>query len=197
MKILITCFSLILLSGCGTTKLVEHWQDESFSRDQLDNVLIVAVTINESNRFLFERSIKSAMSKAGLNGLVSSQVMGDAYPTKEAVKKYISTHSIDYIVATKMSNLKVEKNYVPPAIRTYYTGPFYPSFDRYYDGRDTITLTREAYVDTTSTAVLVTTVFDAKTSKPVWIGRTEAFEARSANKLAKNMARSFWKNVDR
>ncbi|MFT4631400.1 MAG: hypothetical protein ACJAWK_001512 [Candidatus Azotimanducaceae bacterium] len=197
MKTLFTCLFLSLLSGCGSTKLVEHWQDESFSRDQFNNVLIVAATINNTNRFLFEKSIKSSMDEEGLNGLVSMEVIGDAFPTKEMVQKYISNHPVDYIMATKMSNMKVEKDYVPPSIRTYYTGPYYPSYGHYYNDNSTVTLTRDAYVDTKTTAVLVTTIFDAKTQKPVWIGRTEAFEAHSANKLATTMARSFWKNVNR
>jgi hypothetical protein len=197
MKALFTCLFLIFLGGCQSTKLVEHWQDESFSRDQLNNVLIVAVTINNTNRFLFEKSIKSALDDAGLNGFVSMEVIGDAFPTKEAVQKYISNHSVDYIVATKLSNMKVEKDYVPPSIRTYYTGPYYPSYGHYYNDNSTVTLTRDGYVDEKTTAVLVTTVFDAKTEKPVWIGRTEAFEAHSANALAETMARSIWKNVKR
>jgi hypothetical protein len=197
MKIFVISLCSMLLSGCGSTKLVEHWQDESFSSDQLDNVLIVAVTINNTNRFLFEKSIQSAMKERGLNGLTSIEVVGDAFPTKDALEKYISKHPVDYIVATKMSNMRVEKDYVPASIRTYYTGPYYPTYGHYYDNNSTVTLTRDAYVDTKTTIVLVTTIFDAKTRKPVWVGRTEAFEAHSADRLAKNMARAFWRHVER
>jgi len=46
--------AVLLSSACSTTKLVDHWQAENFSRNDLNNILIVAVTSNATNRFLFE-----------------------------------------------------------------------------------------------------------------------------------------------
>ncbi|MCZ6642932.1 MAG: hypothetical protein O7F71_15250 [Gammaproteobacteria bacterium] len=199
-KFLLTLLVVLLLSGCTTTKLVDHWQAENFGRSDLNNVLVVAVTTSMENRFLFEKVIEQRMLNGGLNSVTSIRALGDELPTKEQVEAYVAENEIDYIMATKLENVEVENDYVPPMVRTYYTGPYYPSYGHYYGGygyRNTITLTREAYVDTKSTVILVTTIFDAKSGEPVWVGRSETFEPGSVANLASEIARSTWNNIDR
>lgn len=186
----------LALYGCTTTKLVDHWQAESFSRNDLNNVLIVAVTSNQTNRFIFESEIERGMRNIGLNGTTSLKALGDKFPEKEAVEAYIAEHNIDYVLATRLSNVEEEKDYVPERVRTYYTGPYYPTYGHYYDAH-TITMVREAYVDTKSTFILVTTVFDAKTSEPVWVGRSTTFEPGSISYLASDIAKATWRNISR
>ena len=197
MKFLFSYLLVVFVSGCSTTKLVDHWQDKSFSRNDINNVLIVGVTSDSSNRFLFENTLETAMTRAGLKGITSIKAIGEEFPKKERVEQYVKDHNIDYIVAIKVGDVKIEKDYVPPTVRTYYTGPYYASYSHYYSGHGTtVTLTTPAYVDTRTTIELVTTIFDAKTGSPVWIGRTETFEPHSINLLAEDIAKSVWKNID-
>jgi hypothetical protein len=190
--------ALLLLTACSTTKLVDHWQAETFGRGDLNNVLIVAVTNNMANRFLFESEIERRILDGGLNGITSARALGDEFPTKEAVEAYVEANGIDYVLATRMADVKVEKDYVPESVRTYYTGPYYPSYGHYYHGYgNTVTMVRDAYVDTRSTVVLVTTIFDTTTNQPVWVGRSESFEPGSVNFLAADIARSAWNNMAR
>ncbi len=199
-KILRTLPVVLLLSGCTTTKLVDHWQAENFGRSDLNNVLIVAVTTSMENRFLFEKVIEQRMLDGGLNSITSIRALGDELPTKEEVEAYVANNDIDYIMATKLESVEVENDYVPPMVRTYYTGPYYPSYGHYYGGYgygNTITLTRDAYVDTKSTILLVTTIFDVKSGEPVWVGRSETFEPGSIAGLAEQIGRSTWDNIDR
>ena len=76
----------LLLGSCSTTKLVDHWQAENFSRNDLKNILIVAVTANETNRFLFEGVIERGMLDAGLSGSASYRVLGDNSQQKKTLK---------------------------------------------------------------------------------------------------------------
>lgn len=186
-----------LLGGCSTTKQLDHWQAESFSRDQLDNILIIAVISNNTQRFLFESELELRAKKSGLSSTTSLSALGDSLPKKEEVEAYIKDHNIDYVVATKISNTETEKDYVPERVRTYYIGPYYPSYGHYYDDHNTITTVRDPYVDIRTTYILVTTIFDAKTSEPVWVGRSSTFEPGSVQYLADDIARSTWKNISR
>ena len=192
-------FSLaaLLSSACSTTNLVDHWQAENFSRNDLNNILIVAVTSNETNRFLFEGVIERAMLDAGLSGSASFRVLGDTLPTKEDVEAYVVANDVDYVIATKLANVEVEKDFIPPSVRTYYTGPYYASYGHYYDYGNTITLIRDARVETRTTYVLVTTIFDARTSEPVWVGRSKTFEPSSVAHLAADIAKSTWDHISR
>ena len=118
-------------------------------------------------------------------------------PDKEDVEAYVKQHDIDYVVATKLANTVTDKDYVPERVRTYYIGPYYPSYGHYYDNHNTITTVRDPYVDTRTTYILVTTIFDAKTSEPVWVGRSSTFEPGSVQYLADEIARSTWNNISR
>ena len=197
MRILTTSLFVLLLSACSTTKLHDHWQAENFSRNNLNNVLIVAVD-STRNRFLFETEMESAAKKHGINIVTSYDALGDAFPTKEKVEAYIENNNIDYVIATKLDSVNVEKDYVPPAIRTYYTGPYYSNYGHYYNGyNNTVTLTRSGYTDTKTTIMLVTTIYDAKTKKPVWVGRSSSFEPGSVSYLAAAIAKSTWKSISK
>jgi hypothetical protein len=187
---------VVLANGCTTTKLLDHWQSESFSRDQLNNVLIVAITIAPENRFLFETEIERLLLEGGRRAVTSQRALGDGFPEKEAVDAYIEKHDIDYVMVSGLSDVNVEREQIPTQIRTYYTGPYYPSYGHYYGG-NTVTLVRPGYVDRTTTLVLVTTIFDARTEQPVWVGHSKSVEPGSANYLAADVARSAWDNMAR
>ena len=199
MKTMLLSSLVVLLVGCSTTKLQDHWQDDSFSRNDLNNILIVGVTDNYTHRFIFESEFERAMSNIGVSGITSLDALGREFPTREGVEAYIKKHDIDYVLATRVEAVNVENDYVPPSIRTYYTGPYYSSFGAYYDGYggNTVTLTRDAYVDTRTITILVTTIFDSKTSNPVWIGRSETFDPGSISYLATDIARATWRNISR
>ncbi len=189
----------LLLSGCVTaTKLVDHWQDENFSRNELNNVLIVAVTNNSTYRFLFETEIERRILKSGLNGITSLRALGDKFPKKEAVLAYVEKNDIDYVMVTSVADVETVTERVPESVRTYYTGPYYSSIGYYYGGMsDSITMVRESYTDTRTTIVLVTTIFDIKTQEPVWVGHSRTFEPGSVAKLAGDIARATWTHISR
>jgi hypothetical protein len=184
-----------LLGACSTTKLVEHWQDENFSRGDLDDVLVAAITANVTNRLLFEAEFERILERDGVKGLTSVQAFGEVLPEREQVEAWIKTHDIAYVVATRLENVTVDKQYVPPQIRTYYTGPYYPSLGNYWGG-DVITFTKEGFTDERRTVMLVTTIFDTRTGVPVWVGRSSSFEPDSVFNLAGEIARATWAAID-
>ena len=194
-KALFVVATMLALSACTTTKQMDHWQAEGFSRSQIDNVLVVAVTSNQTHRFIFEKEIERRILKSGHQGVTSLAALGDSYPTKEDVEAYVEKHNIDYVMATKLSNIEEEKDYVPESVRTYYTGPYYAGYGSYYGSGNTVTMVREGYTDVRTTMILVTTIFDTKTGEPVWIGRSSTFEPGSVANLAADIARTTWANV--
>ena len=96
-----------------------------------------------------------------------------------------------YVVITRYAGADVQKYVVPEQVRTYYTVPYYPTYGAYWDSYNTVTLTRDAYVDTRTTVMLNTSIFNVKTEELVWVGRSKTFEVGSiayeANDLANAM----------
>jgi len=174
---------------------VAHWQAEAFSSSDLDHVLVIAVTGNETSRFLFESEVARVLSRDGVTVTKSLTTMGQEYPTKEDVEAYIADRDIDYVMASKLGNFDVEKTRIPPQVRTFYTGPYSPTYGSFYDAGNTLTLSREEFTDTRTTYMLVTSIFDAATSEPVWIGRPETFEPSSVAELAAQIANSAMRKI--
>lgn len=191
-------FSLLMaLTGCGYTTLTDVWQSPDFHGKQLDNVLVVGVTPNKTNRILFEKGFTSELTSKGIQTTASYDVIGGATPTKASVGAYLAKSNIRYIIVAQYGGKETTTEHVPESVRTYYTGPYYPSYGSYWNHYgDAVTMTREAYVDTKSKVILTTSVYDAKTEQLVWVGRSSTFEVGSISHAAKELAERVVKKID-
>lgn len=190
-------FSLLLtLQGCGYTTLTDAWQSPNFQGKQLDDVLVVGVTPNKTNRILFEKGFTSELTGTGIHATASYDVIGGATPTKDSVGAYLEKSNIRYVIVAQYGGKETTKEYVPESVRTYYTGPYYPSYGSYWNHYgDTVTMTREAYVDTKSKVILTTSIYEVKSGQLVWVGRSNTFEVGSISHAAKELAERVIKKI--
>ena len=179
-RLLIPSVLLLLgaLGACTATSLTDTWQAPDFHRQELQNVLVVGVTPNVTNRVLFERGFVDALQRKGIQATASYDVLGDAAPTRDSVTAYVQKSGIGYVVASQFGGVQITKEVVPESVRTYVVGPAYPGYDGYWE-QASYTMVRDAYVDQKSEVMLTTSIFDAKTKQPVWVGRSKTFELRS------------------
>lgn len=182
-----------LLTACGSTKTRDHWQAESFSKNQLDNVLVIAATSNKSNRIMFEDSFARTLQKEGITAYTSYNTLGDSMPSRESIIAYIKKHDVHYVLATKVDNIKTNTDYVPETVVSYYTGPTYS----HYWQDDSITMVRESYTDVQTVVMLVTTVYDTKTEQAVWSSVSETFEVNSISLVGKEIAENALRDMNR
>lgn len=196
--ILITTFLVACNSG---TSLKSHWQAEGFSKDQLDKVLVVAVTSNLSNRMIYEDSFAQSLKKDGIIAYAGYQAMGTDNPTRESLVAYVKKHDIKYVLVTKVDNVKVNTDYVPESVNTYvtggyYPGHYYPTYGSYWGG-DTYTMVNESYTDVQTILMLVTSIYDAKTEAQVWTGHSESFEINAIGSLGQKLAQATMSHISR
>lgn len=191
------CSLLLLLASCGTTTLTDAWQEPAFHRRDMQSVLVVAVTSNKTNRLLFEQGFVNALRSEGIQAVASHTVIGSGMPTRESVRDYLHSSKMDHVIVTHYGGQHVTKEYVPESVRTYYTGPYYPYYGSYWDrNADTVTMTREAYVDTRTQVVLMTSIFAVDSEKLVWTGRSKSFEVGSISAGAKELAHKVVSTID-
>jgi hypothetical protein len=156
----------------------------------MNDVLVVAVTSNMTNRILFERGFVDALKAKGINATASYDVLSQTAPTREAVTAYVKNNHIKYVLASRFAGAEVVKELVPESVYTYYT------YAGYWSGYgNAVTMTRESYVDTKTTFVLTTSIFDAKTEEVVWVGRSKTFEVSSISYEASELAREVVKSI--
>jgi hypothetical protein len=193
----LACGLLLTLTGCGSTHLTDAWQSPKFQGKQLDNVLVVGVTPNKTKRILFERGFVSALSEKGIKSTASIDVIGSATPTRESVGKYLAKSNIQYVIVSQYSGKETTAEYVPEAVRTYYTGPYYPSYGSYWNHNDTTTMTREAYVSTRSKVILTTSIYNVKSEELVWVGRSNSFEPSSISSASNELAKRIVDRIEK
>lgn len=181
------------LTSCGNTRMKDTWQAEHFSKKQLEKVLVVAVTSNQSVRELFEEGLAHSLRKDGITAYTSYQVLGSK-ATREDVVAYVKSHDLQYVLVTKVDNIKTNTDYVPESVVTYYTGPYY-GYNYYWD--DGVTMVREEYTETQTIVMLVTTLFDANTEAPVWIGHSETFEMNAVATVGMEVANGALRRMSR
>lgn len=192
------CGLLLVLAGCGTTKLTDSWQEPGFHRSDMKSVLVVAVTGNKTNRLLFEQGFVSELRDHGIHAVASHTVIGSAMPTRESVLEYLRQNRMDHVIVTHYGSKEVTKEYVPESVRTYYTGPYYPHYGAYWDRHgSTVTMTREAYVDTKTQVVLMTSIFAVDSEQLVWTGRSKSFEVGSISAGARELAGKIIRGIAR
>ncbi|HTL00445.1 MAG TPA: hypothetical protein VL379_20570 [Pseudomonadales bacterium] len=181
---------LLGLCACSATSLTDSWQAPSLHRQAMNDVLVVAVTQNMTNRILFERGFADALKAKGITATASYDVLSQTTPTREAVTAYVKKNDIKYVMASRLGGAEVTRELVPESVYTYYT------YAGYWSGYGTgVTMTRESYVDTTTTYVLTTSIFDAKTEEVVWVGRSKTFEVGSISYEASELAHQVVKNI--
>jgi hypothetical protein len=184
------CWGLLLIAlcGCSATSLTDSWQAPALHRDAMNDVLVIAVTSNMTNRILFERGFVDALKAKGIRATASYEVLGQTSPTREAATAYVKKNNIKFVLASRFAGAEVVKELVPESVYTYYT------YAGYWSGYGT-TMIRDSYVDTKTTFVLTTSIFDAKTEEVVWVGRSKTFEVSSISYEAGELAHQVVKNI--
>jgi hypothetical protein len=194
--ITVALFAAALSACVNNISLTDSWQAPSLKRADLDNVLVVAMTPNITNRLLFERGFMAELQGRGIRATASYEVLGDAMPTRETVTAYVKANGISHVIITQYGGMTVTQEVVPESVRTYYTGPYYPSYGSYWDYHGSaITMTRDSYVEETRTVMLTTSIFEVQSEDLVWIGRSKAFEVDSIAYGANDLARMVIRKV--
>lgn len=190
---------LLLLTACGTTRMTDVWQAEGFNREQMHNVLVVAVTSNVTNRTIFEATFAKELQRKGINPVMSIQALGEDLPTKESVIAFVSKTKVDHVVAVTLASVDIEVERVPESVATYVTGPYYyaPTMHGFWGGYNSYTMTRASYIDTSTNLFLTTSVYNTGNEQLQWAGRSKSFEVNAVSQVASELANQMMSKMDR
>ncbi len=115
----------VLITSCGTSKLVATWHDETFAgRHIVQDVLIVAVTKDETIRRLYEDGFVQALSKDGVRAVASYTLsQPDIKPTKEGVDTAVKEAGAQSVLITRYLGTDTKEHYRPPQRTMIYADP--------------------------------------------------------------------------
>ncbi len=167
-------FTAIVITACATGPIAE-WQDDNFS-GPVDNLLIIGVSDQETNRRLFEDSFVKELAAVKVRAIPSYRVMStDETVSRETVEKAIEGQNIDSVLVTRLLGIEEVQAYHPPS---YY--PYNRSYSSYYS--HSMQYSGPAYYENYKVLTLETNLYDTRTQQLVWSMQSESFDPSTPSK---------------
>lgn len=205
-KLLVVVLGICSLAACGSTKMRDVWQDPSFSKSDLKDILVVGMSANITNRMVFEREFVYQLEKKGISSVASYKVIGQHTPVKEELVEYLKKSKVSYVLVSYVSAQEVDKTYIEPTVTNYATGGYpyggygygygYSNFGGYWGGGDIVTIQTPGYFDETTETILTTSIYDAASGEIKWTGRSATFEAQSVSLVTDEVAEVIWNHIE-
>ncbi len=178
--------ALLFCAGCGGsgTQFSATWTSPDYAQMQdVDEVLVVAVTATEVRRRIFEDSLVSKLQAEGISAYPSNQFHESVdQMDEEEVEALIKERGIEAVIVTRLLNLEREEVVVPPSttVSSYpsYGRPYYDSWYGYYSHGYGVTHD-PGYTYEKVTVSLETNLYDAANGKLIWSGQSDTFNPDS------------------
>ncbi len=134
--------SVIIAASCGSsTKLVSSWKNKEVGSNRYEKIAVVAITPNNSGRYLIERAVVDDLKSKGLKAVPTYEIFPFAgragelmsksenpEALKERIKNKVKENNIDAIMIIGLMDTQKEQRYVEDRSNNYY----YPGGTGYY-----------------------------------------------------------------
>ncbi|MEN8763097.1 MAG: hypothetical protein ABF290_11745 [Thiogranum sp.] len=180
-RFLLICFSVLLLSACSTTEVVNTWKDDS--QDQkFSNILVVAVSKVPAYRSLLEHELVGTIRKTGADAKATVDILPNTDLIDEAAADAtVKETGADGVMVVRLVDTKKEEVYTPGT--TYVQGGYGGRYNRgwygYY-GSGYQVMSTPGYSTEYNVSTVETTLFDTATNKRVWSTITATTETTTA-----------------
>ncbi len=173
---------LLLLSSCATTSLTTSWHDAVFTaQNNMDDVLVIGLTKDETVRRLYEDGFVAKLSDAGVRAYPSYTLdIADIKPTKKAVAAAVAAIDAGYVLITRHVSTDTKQHYRPP--EPVYVDPYYSRMDRYYPLVYREAYYRPGYSYSVTTVLLESNLYDAATGKLIWSAQSKSVDPAMTEK---------------
>ncbi len=180
---------LMLLVGCASTKVVEHWADPDFNA-KLKNIMVLSLNQSDESRRLFEDGFLKALRQRKIQSSASySFLPSNEDLDKEKVKAAITGSDIDGVLVLRAVKITMEERYVQAQASGTrynsfyaYVGEYRPSYSSYS--------TEEKLVH------LETNLYAVDGEKLIWTGKTETFNPSNVNAYLVDLTKTVLDKID-
>lgn len=183
-------FVFLIISCAGTeTELTQNQVNEAYKGKPVSDILVIAITGNEDSRRSFERKFVARLKSAGVEAISSEDAIpmpADLKMKKETILNAVNQYENDAVIITHLIG-KEEKDVSTrggSAHRGFYG--FYRS--RYSDS---------GYSSTTTTVRLETNLYDVKTEKLIWSGKSKTWSKDSKDQIINDVIKALINNLQK
>ena len=190
--------TVLLLTACATTSMVDTWRDPNYKGKAFRNFLVVGITKDPGVRRVFEDIFTAELRNRGLQATASYTVTPPDQPvTKDLLTEAVKKTGADAVVTTRVVNIQQQTSVTPGYVDTYGAGPgpypyaypyMYPQRDLYtYYGASQVI--QPPTVQTYEVATLETVLFDVADASMVWSGTSTTFETNQTVTVSKDLSK--------
>jgi hypothetical protein len=171
------------LSACASTTLDTTWRDPTFAGQPFAKVLVVGSTDSAENRRIFEDTVVGELTARGVGAVASYTLLPNESDVKrDRVLEAVSASGADCVISTRVVGVETKREQVPVQ------SPFPGDMDLYrqYSPMESSTTIRQDY----QVAHLESNLFDARTGKMVWWGRSSTFPTANISRMSRELGNS-------
>ena len=177
-------FAFLIIS-CGGTEITQTQVDEAYKGKPVSDILVIAITGNEHNRRSFEKKFVAQLKSVGVDAISSEKAIPmppDLELKKETILAAVSQYESDAVIITHLIGKEEKDVYTRggSAHGGYYG--FYRS--RYSYAHD------PGYSSTSTTVRLETNLYDVKTEKLIWSGKSETWSKGSKDQIINDVIKA-------
>lgn len=167
---------MVLMSACGTTKVVDRWQSDVVEPVEPEKVAVLAVWPEQLQRLVIERDVVAKLRKKGANAVESSELVGmRGELTREKVEVALRNANVDAVIIVFIIGGGQGESYERADYWIQYVGSgagygwYYPHYYDVYTVRE-----GPGYAEKTTELRLETTYVDVTRIERVWSIVTES-----------------------
>jgi len=172
-----------LIIACAGTELSQTQVDDAYKGEPVSNILVIAVTGNEHNRRSFEKKFVARLKSIGVDAFASEEAIpmpADLKLKKETILNAVNQYENDAVIITQL--IGKEKKDVHTRGGATRIGFFRYSHD-------------PGYSSTSTTVRLETNLYDAKTGKLIWSGKSKTWSKESTDKIINDVIKTVINNL--
>jgi hypothetical protein len=171
---------MLIVSGCASLTVDSTWRDPTYQGPPFVNVLVVGSTDDAENRRIFEDSIVSELKNRGVNAVASHTLIPrERDITRDKVVEAVKASGSDSVLSTRLVGIETRATRVSVA----QSGAANIDLYSYYSPLESQPTVQQDY----QIVNLETNLFDGKTGKMVWWGRSQTFPTENIRQLSREL----------
>ncbi len=181
-------FSGVLIFACAGTKLIHTWVDEAHRGKPVSDILVIGLTYkgNEEVRRSFEDKFVAQLRAAGIEAISSVDAISipaDMKLEKDEILEAVSKFNNDAVIITHLVDKEEKEVYT-------YSDLHHGSYYGYYGWA-------YAYSSTRSTVRLATKLYDVRTEKLIWSGKSKTLDPDSTKQMIDDVIKAVIKDLQK
>lgn len=192
--LIILILSFFFLTGCSRTNVTGVWKNSEYNGQPLTSVLVVGLTGNPGNKFLWENKMATKLRQDGIKKVVTTL---NAFPTyqddvdKEKIIAYVNKNNIEGVLVTRLIDTKQETVYqlvASDAVGHRSGRRGRANFGRYYSHARNRMSSASVHMTTESIVLLETNLYQAKTQELLWSMSSDTVDLGSIVQLLESVS---------